>query len=182
MNSLTSGYGRKKNPFTVSEVLYSIYLLTEEFCLANWVRKQQSLKWLFLILKILKNIWGGLCCFLNCQFMDLFQLYLSFFEYLESNMEKSGLWNNAWSSWYLCLLFCCEDLGWQEGTLSAFDWMEGQFRWVKVLGPAGNVKIFFVNFFLKETKHLDELIYRMLRKEISVFEDCILKFDYRYSC
>lgn len=60
--------------------------------------------------------------------------------------------------------------------------MEGQFRWIKVLGPAGNVKIFFLNFFLQETEHLDELIYRMLRKEMNVFKDCTLKFDYRYSC
>lgn len=58
--------------------------------------------------------------------------------------------------------------------------MEGQSRWVKVRGPAGNMKTFFLNFFLQETKHLDEFIYRMLRKEMSVFEDCILKFDYRY--
>lgn len=51
---------------------------------------------------------------------------------------------------------------------------------LKYLGQQVVWKHFFLNSFLQETKYLDEFIYRMLRKEMSVFEDCILKFDYRY--
>lgn len=60
--------------------------------------------------------------------------------------------------------------------------MEGQSRWVKVLGPAGNVKTVFLHFLLMEAKHLDEQIYRMQRKEMNAFEGHILKFDCRDSC
>lgn len=80
-------------------------------------------------------------------------------------MEESGLWNNARSSRYIRLVFRCEDLGRQEGALPAFDRVESQPRWLKVLGPAGNVERFFSTPDL-EMKQINK--YRILRKEIHI--------------
>lgn len=55
-------------------------------------------------------------------------------------MAKSWLWINAQSPWYICILFCGEDMGWQEWYLSATDWVESQSWRTQISGPAGKIK------------------------------------------
>lgn len=61
----------------------------------------------------------------------------------ESNVAESGFWNNAGPSWYICVLFRGEDMGWEGGCLPAADRVESLLGRAQVLGSAGNVEAAF---------------------------------------